>query len=81
MTGENIGLVITTLPDNGGAAITQIDVELTDDLSEVTVENIEASAPGTFELPILSADYYLVRIRAVNSVGAGEWSDVKSVLD
>lgn len=71
--GGVLNIVITTLPVSGGAPITDIEYRR-DAGPEIS---LGASAPGTFPSTAeLGED---VQIRAVNSVGQGPWSAVKTI--
>lgn len=66
-------LTITALPDDGGAAITDIEYRVNGGAEVSTGE----TTTGTYT--IVAADGADVEIRAVNAVGAGAWSDTKTV--
>jgi len=71
---EEADVTINALPDDGGAAITDIEYRL-DGGSWVS-----SGGTTSFTITGLTNDEeYDVELRGVNSVGAGDWSDTKQV--
>lgn len=69
-------LTITTLPNNGGSAITALQYRLNAG-SAVALSGTGAGSRTISSLTNGTA--YSVQVRAVNAVGPGTWSDTKSV--
>jgi len=67
-------LTLNSLPDDGGSAITDIEYRVDGGTAVSTGE----TTTGTHT--ITAADGVDVEIRAVNAVGAGAWSDTKTVV-
>jgi len=68
-----IRAVITTLPSNGGSPITNIEYRI----NGGSAVSFGAAVPGTYSTTADIGDD--VEIRAVNAIGTGPWSDVKSI--
>lgn len=70
-----VGLNITALPSDGGSAITALQYRLNGGAA------VGLTGTGTGERTISSltnTTAYDIQIRAVNAIGAGEWSDTKT---
>jgi hypothetical protein len=75
-TKGDIRITISTLPDNGGSAITDLEYQL-DGGSWVS---LSATTTGTYDIAGLTdGTEYSVKIRAVNAEGNGADSDAKTV--
>jgi len=73
--GGTLALTISTLPADGGAAITGLEYRL-DGGAAVALPGI---VPGSYQIAGLTDDQaYDVQLRALNAEGAGGWSDVKT---
>lgn len=66
-------VTITTLPDDGGSALTDIEYRV----NSGSAVSLGETTTGTYSITASDGDD--VEIRAVNSVGAGAWSDTKTV--
>lgn len=73
---EEADVTISSLPDDGGDTITDIEYRVGsgDPVSSETDDTTGFTIPGLTNDVAVS-----VQVRAVNSVGAGAWSDVKAV--
>ena len=75
-TKGDIRITISTLPDNGGSAITDLEYQL-DGGSWVS---LSATTTGTYDIAGLTdGTEYSVKVRAVNAEGNGADSDAKTV--
>ncbi len=68
------GITIHALPENGGAAITDIEYRLDAGSWVSSGGTVSFSIPG-----LTNGQEYVVELRAVNSVGASDASDAKQV--
>jgi len=77
-TGSSAVVSVSALPDNGGSALTRIEVRIGGAQWQTLTD---APAVGSFPLVGLFTDGVptSVQVRAVNALGAGEASDTKSV--
>lgn len=69
-----------SVASDGGSAITQWDVNYSSASDFSSDNNSAADAAAPFDpnmIGLLSNVPYYVRVRAVNAIGAGPWSDVK----
>lgn len=67
---------ITALPADGGSAITALQYRLSSGDAPV---NFTGTGTGTRDITGLAATSRDTQVRAVNAIGAGPWSDVKTV--
>ncbi|MFA7407629.1 MAG: fibronectin type III domain-containing protein [Anaerolineaceae bacterium] len=72
-TGGSLSVLINQLPADGGSEITDIEYRL-DSGSPVSSGGVS----GFAITGLTDEDEYDVQIRAVNSIGEGDWSDTKS---
>jgi len=74
--GDTLTLTINALPvDNGGAAITSIEYRIG---TGAAVTLASGAATGARDITVLADAEASITVRAVNSVGAGPWSDAKT---
>jgi len=74
--GDTLTLTISALPvDNGGAAITSIEYRIG---TGAAVTLASGAATGARDITVLADTEASITVRAVNSVGAGPWSDAKT---
>ena len=71
--GETVSVNILTLPADGGSAITDLEYRVNAGAA------ISLGETTTGSYPITADDGDDIQVRAVNAVGAGDWSDVKAV--
>ena len=71
--GETVSVNIITLPADGGASITDLEYRVNAGAA------ISLGETTTGSYPITADDGDDIQVRAVNAVGAGDWSDVKAV--
>ena len=71
--GETVSVNIITLPADGGAPITDLEYRVNAGAA------ISLGETTTGSYPITADDGDDIQVRAVNGVGAGDWSDVKAV--
>jgi hypothetical protein len=69
----DISVNILTLPDDGGAPITDLEYRV----NAGAAVSFGETTTGSY--PIVADEDDEIQIRAVNAVGAGDWSDVKVV--
>jgi hypothetical protein len=72
-SGGDVSLNIITLPDNGGAALTDIDYRV----NGGAAVSLGETTTGSYIITADEGDD--IEIRAVNVIGAGAWSDTKVV--
>jgi hypothetical protein len=71
--GDTVSVNILTLPSDGGAPITDLEYRVNGGMA------ISLSETTTGSYPITAVEGDDIEIRAVNAIGAGDWSDVKAV--
>ena len=71
--GDTVSVNILTLPADGGAAITDLEYRV----NGGTAVSLGETTTGSY--PITADEGDDIQIRAVNAIGAGDWSDVKAV--
>jgi hypothetical protein len=69
----DISVNILTLPDDGGAPITDLEYRVNGGAA------ISLGETTTGSYPVTAVEGDDIQIRAVNAIGAGDWSDVKAV--
>jgi surface protein len=72
IAGDTVTLTITTLPDDGGSAITDLEYRI----GTGSAVSLSGTTTGNYTIAASTADN--VQIRAVNTVGESEWSDIKA---
>jgi hypothetical protein len=71
--GDTVSVNILTLPNDGGAPITDLEYRVNGGAA------ISLGETTTGSYPITADEGDDIEIRAVNAIGAGDWSDVKAV--
>lgn len=71
--GVDVTLTVTTLPDDGGSALTDLEYRV----NSGSAVSLGATATGDYTITAAEADD--IEIRAINAVGAGPWSASKAV--
>lgn len=72
--GTVLQIDIQTLPNDGGSAITDIEYRL----DGGTATSLSTTTTGLYNITVTADTETDVEIRAVNSVGNGAWSDLKT---
>lgn len=73
LASDGSEVTISTLPDDGGSALTDLEYRV----NSGSAVSLSATTTGTYAITASEGDD--VQIRAVNAVGAGAWSDTKTV--
>jgi hypothetical protein len=68
-----VSVNILTLPSDGGSALTDIEYRV----NGGTAISLGETTTGSYPITAVEGDD--IQIRAVNVIGAGDWSDVKVV--
>jgi hypothetical protein len=71
--GDTVSVNILTLPNDGGAPITDLEYRV----NGGTAISLGETTTGSYPITAVEGDD--IEIRAVNAIGAGDWSDVKAV--
>jgi hypothetical protein len=71
--GDTVSVNILTLPSDGGAPITDLEYRV----NGGTAISLGETTTGSYPITAVEGDD--IEIRAVNAIGAGDWSDVKAV--
>ena len=71
--GDTVSVNIITLPADGGAPITDLEYRV----NAGAAASLGETTTGSY--PITADEGDDIQIRAVNAIGAGDWSDVKAV--
>jgi hypothetical protein len=68
-----VSVNILVLPSDGGAPITDLEYRV----NSGTAISLGETTTGSYPITAVEGDD--IQIRAVNAIGAGDWSDVKAV--
>ena len=74
--GGTVSVAGTIPSDDGGSAITSYEWEVDGEIVTPTTESYSPSISVTFAAEIAGSDH---RVRAVNAVGAGPYSNIRTV--
>jgi len=76
--GDTLALTIASLPGDGGSTITTLEYRVDSGSGYGTATALAGTGTGARNITVLASTTASVQIRAVNSVGDGAWSDVKT---